>query len=114
MKKSIAIIGAGAAGLASAVRLLKDGYNVDIYEKEKTVGGKMNRIEEKGFKFDVGPTIVMMPEVYREVFEYAGKNPDDYISMERLDPRKIYGLFRPYKTYAFSRITFGKRCGRIF
>lgn len=90
MKKSIAIIGAGAAGLASAVRLLKDGYNVDIYEKEKTVGGKMNRIEEKGFKFDVGPTIVMMPEVYREVFEYAGKNPDDYISMERLDP--IYSL----------------------
>ncbi|MDH5042599.1 dehydrosqualene desaturase, partial [Enterococcus faecalis] len=43
-------------------------------------------IEKDGFFFDVGPTIVMMPELYREVFELAGRNPDDYIPMQKLNP----------------------------
>ncbi|MEY3431504.1 MAG: Phytoene desaturase [Bacillota bacterium] len=86
MKKSISIIGAGTAGLASAIRLQSQGYHVTIYEKNPQVGGRMYAFKEKGFQFDVGPTIVMMPEIYREVFEYSGANPDDYISMQLLDP----------------------------
>lgn len=85
-KKKISVIGAGAAGLASAIRLQHAGFDVTIFEKEKTPGGKMNTIELDGYKFDLGPTIVMMPDIYREVFELAGRNPDDYIPMERLDP----------------------------
>ena len=46
----------------------------------------MNQIKENGFTFDVGPTIVMMPEIYREVFEFAGVDPNDYIPMEKVDP----------------------------
>ena len=65
----VIVIGAGVGGLAAAVRLQNAGYQVALYEKEPQVGGKMNRICEKGFTFDVGPTIVMMPELYREVFE---------------------------------------------
>lgn len=90
-KKKVIVIGAGVAGLSSAIRLQKDGYAVEIYEKESISGGKMHVIEKDGFKFDLGPTIVMMPDLYREVFEYAGKNPDDYIPMTRLDP-----MYRSY------------------
>ena len=90
-KKSITIVGAGAAGLASAIRLQHAGYEVTIYEKESTPGGKMNTIEFDGYRFDLGPTIVMMPQIYREVFELAGRDPDDYIPMERLDP--MYSAF---------------------
>ena len=86
MKKKITIIGAGTAGLASAIRLQTKGYQVTIYEKNPQVGGRMYSFKEKGFQFDVGPTIVMMPEIYREVFEFSGANPDDYISMQLLDP----------------------------
>lgn len=93
MSKKIIIIGSGVAGLASAVRLQSKGFQVEIYEKEKTIGGKMNQIKEGGFTFDVGPTIVMMPETYRDVFRAAGKDPDDYILMEKLDP--IYSIFYP-------------------
>ncbi len=93
MNKKIAIIGSGVAGLASAVRLQSQGFQVDIYEKENTIGGKMNQISEKGFKFDTGPTIVMMPDLYKEVFESAGRNADDYIPMKKLDP--IYSVFYP-------------------
>jgi phytoene desaturase len=84
--KHILIIGAGVAGLVAAIRLLKQGFRVSIFEKNSQVGGRMNRLEEQGFKFDTGPTIVMMPEIYREIFEYSGVNPNDYIPMTLLDP----------------------------
>lgn len=93
MSKKTIIIGAGVAGLASAVRLQAQGYDVEIYEKEKTIGGKMNQIVEEGFTFDTGPTIVMMPDIYKEVFIAAGRNPDDYIEMTQLNP--IYSIFYP-------------------
>ncbi len=91
MKKKVIVIGAGIAGLASAIRLQHAGYNVEVIEKGKLPGGKMNRIEKDGYSFDLGPTLVMMPELYREVFEFAGKDPDDYIPMQRLDP--MYTVF---------------------
>ena len=69
--KKIAIIGAGTAGLASAIRLKALGYDVTIYEKNEKVGGRMFQIKENGFTFDVGPTIVMMPDIYKEVFKVA-------------------------------------------
>lgn len=84
--KKIIVVGAGVSGLAAAVRLQKLGYDVTLYEKEGQPGGKMNQIKENGFTFDVGPTIVMMPEIYREVFEFAGVDPNDYIPMEKVDP----------------------------
>ena len=62
------------------------GYAVTLYEKESQPGGKMNQIKQAGFTFDVGPTIVMMPEIYREIFELCGVDPDDYIPMEKVDP----------------------------
>lgn len=86
MAKKVIVIGAGVAGLASACRLQSQGYDVVIYEKHHQVGGKMNQIKEKGYTFDVGPTILMMKDLYKEIFEFCGKNPDDYIQMTKLDP----------------------------
>lgn len=87
--KRIAIIGAGVAGLASAIRLKVNGYDVEVYEKNPIVGGRMGLIKKNGFSFDVGPTFVMFPDVYKEVFVYAGKNPDDYFTMQELDPMYV-------------------------
>lgn len=86
MNKKVIVIGAGVAGLTTAIRLQKDGYQVEIFEKNAIPGGKMHQLKFGGHTFDVGPTLVMMPEVYRDVFRYAGKNPDDYIQMTKLDP----------------------------
>lgn len=91
MKKKVVVVGAGVAGLASAIRLQHAGYQVVIYEKEGLPGGKMHRIEQDGYQFDLGPSIVMMPELYREIFELTGRNPDAYIPMKRLDP--MYTVF---------------------
>lgn len=103
MSKTISVIGSGVAGLASAIRLQKAGYQVTIFEKEALPGGKMHQIKKDGFTFDLGPSIVMMPEIYQEIFEIAGYNPDDYIPMKRLDPMytSYYGENKD-KTVEFS------------
>ncbi|WP_026393376.1 phytoene desaturase family protein [Acetobacterium malicum] len=90
-RKKIIVIGAGVSGLASAVRLLNEGFEVELYEKNRQVGGRMGVISGNGFTFDLGPTILMMPQIYEEVFSNCGRNPADYLEMERLDP--IYKVY---------------------
>ena len=90
-RKKIIVIGAGISGLASAVRLLNEGFEVELYEKNRQVGGRMGVISGNGFTFDLGPTILMMPQIYEEVFSNCGRNPADYLPMERLDP--IYKVY---------------------
>ncbi|MEL3905519.1 MAG: phytoene desaturase family protein [Treponema sp.] len=100
MNTKVAVIGAGVGGLSAAVRLQHAGYSVEIFEQGSMPGGKMHRIEAEGHSFDVGPTLVMMPSIYREVFELAGKNPDDYIPMTQLDPMyEVYFKGAEYRHY---------------
>lgn len=87
----IAVIGGGVSGLAAASRLSANGHQVDIYEKNKQIGGRMNQIKQDGFTFDMGPTIVMMPEVYRDVFNYAQKNMNNYLEIKQLS--HIYDVY---------------------
>ncbi len=85
-RKTALIVGAGMGGLATAARLQKDGYQVTIVEKEKLVGGRAHRIDQDGYTFDTGPTILMMTDVLYDTFRYCGKNFDDYISLSQLEP----------------------------
>ena len=101
--KRVLVIGAGIGGLSAAIRLQNAGYQVEIYEKNAVPGGKMHRLEFDGHSFDVGPTLVMMPSVYREIFEIAGRNPDDYIPMVKLDPMyDVYFNSSPLRSYSIS------------
>ena len=103
MGKKIVVIGAGIGGLAAAVRLQHAGYAVEIYEQEAIPGGKMHQIKTQGHTFDVGPTLVMMPSVYREVFELAGRDPDDYIPMQKLDPMyEVWFKGSPWRHYTLN------------
>ena len=89
--KKVIIIGAGTAGLSSAIRLQTLGFQVEIYEKNDRVGGRMFQLKDKGFTFDYGPTITMLPEEYKDVFKASGADPDDYLEMTALDP--LYKLY---------------------
>ncbi len=91
MRKKVIIIGAGIGGLATALRLLKNGYEVVIYEKNKKIGGRVNIIETETLRFDLSASILMMPDVYKEIFLYMGKNYMDYLEFIEIDP--IYRLF---------------------
>lgn len=84
MSIKAAIIGSGVAGLASAIRLAVMGYQVDVFEANGYLGGKLTEIDVEGFRFDAGPSLLTMPELIDELFTLAGKNPRDYITYQRL------------------------------
>ncbi len=82
----IAIIGAGMGGLATGIRLAVAGHKVDIYEQNERVGGKLNLLEQAGFRWDTGPSLITMPFVYRQLFESAGRKLEDYVDLVPVEP----------------------------
>lgn len=84
MPKAI-IIGAGIAGIASAIRFAVKGYEVEVYEATAKPGGKLSEINLDGYRFDAGPSLFTMPQYIDELFKLAGKNPLDYFTYTKLD-----------------------------
>jgi len=91
--RHVAIVGAGVGGLATAARLAQRGYQVDVYEKLPECGGRAHVIEDAGFKFDTGPSFVLMPDFFEEVFSYCGEQIQDYLDLRILE--KSYQIFYP-------------------
>ncbi len=79
------MIGAGIAGIASAIRLAVKGYSVDVYESGAQPGGKLSEIQSGDFRFDAGPSLFTMPQYVDELFRLAGKNPEDHFKYMRLN-----------------------------
>ena len=84
--KRVVVVGAGVGGLTAAIRLRVMGFEVEIFEKNPTIGGRMGRLEGAGFTFDTGPTLLLMSDVYRELFKVAGRDLDDYVELMPLSP----------------------------
>ena len=89
--KTVIIIGAGIGGIATSISLAKNGYKVRVYEKTSGPGGRCGQIIREGHRFDLGATILLMPSVYREVFEYLGLNLDDLLELKSL--AAIYKIY---------------------
>ena len=83
--KNTLIIGAGIAGIATAIRLAVKGYKVNVYEAGPQAGGKLTELKKDGYRFDAGPSLFTMPQYVDELFTLAGKNPSDYFKYQRLD-----------------------------
>ncbi|MEG1615613.1 MAG: oleate hydratase [Bacteroidales bacterium] len=71
-KKQVWIVGSGLAALATALRLAKRGYQVDILEKNTTPGGRLNQIKKNGFTFDTGPSFFSMSYEFKEFANDCG------------------------------------------
>ncbi|WP_419788674.1 phytoene desaturase family protein [Mucilaginibacter sp. SP1R1] len=84
VKKAL-IIGAGIAGIATAIRLAVKGYQVNVFEANSYPGGKLSEFEQEGFRFDAGPSLFTMPQYVDELFRLAGKNPAEFSSYQKLD-----------------------------
>jgi len=83
----VGIIGGGLGGLAAACTLAARGHRVVVFEKSPWLGGKACQLEEAGFRFDMGPTILTMPGVLKRIFDEAGRKIADYLSLVKLDPQ---------------------------
>lgn len=93
MPKKTVIIGAGPGGLASAMLLAKAGLDVTVFESGDRVGGRTGCITEQGYKFDVGPTFFLYPQILEEIFQSVGYDLWKEVEMRKLDPqyRLIFG-----------------------
>ncbi len=80
----IGIIGAGVAGLASAVRMASRGHEVHVYEANSYPGGKLSEFELKGYRFDAGPSLFTMPHYVDALYRAAGEDPAQHFEYERL------------------------------
>jgi phytoene desaturase len=85
-KPTAIVIGAGIGGIATAARLAKNGYSVTVLEKNATPGGRCNQIVCDGHRFDIGPTLFLMPEVWEETFASLGERLSDHLDLRRIDP----------------------------
>jgi phytoene desaturase len=86
----IIIIGAGIGGLSAAIRLAAAGREVIIFEQDAEPGGKMSRLQAEGFTWDRGPSVITMRHVFEELFNYADRQLEDYLSLEAVDPLTRY------------------------
>ena len=82
-KKKIIVIGAGIAGLSSAIRLQNAGFQVSVFEMNDYPGGKLTAFSEKGYRFDMGPSLFTMPHFVDELFIVSNKKAEDYFSYKR-------------------------------
>jgi len=83
----VLIVGGGLAGLSCAVELASLGARVTLIEKNAHLGGKMNVLTEGGFTFDMGPTILTLPQVLRGIVRRTGRKVEDYINLINLNPQ---------------------------
>ena len=83
----VIIIGAGIGGLATAMRLQATGrFQVTILEKNATIGGRANIREVDGFRFDTGPSLLLMTDVYRDLFDACGEDFDAWVKLIKMEP----------------------------
>ena len=89
-KQTAIVVGGGVGGLGMASRLAHAGYDVTILEKNLDTGGRCRSesFEGKGegYRFDTGPSLMLLPDRYREQFTAVGKNLHDYMDIQRVDP----------------------------
>ena len=89
--KKAVIIGAGVAGIATAVFLAQKGFAVEVYEKNANPGGRCGQMIQEGHRFDLGASILLMPSIYRDVFASLGLDMDKELETTSLEP--LYKLF---------------------
>jgi len=96
--KKVTVIGAGPGGLAVSMLLVAKGYEVVVYEKQSYIGGRTSRLTLGEYNFDLGPTFFMMPGILEEIFQMAGRQLQDYVQIQEINP--LYTL--KFKDLSFS------------
>ena len=91
MKKSVVIIGAGIGGIATSVYLSRNGYDVKVYEKNSSPGGRCGQLVRDGHRFDLGATMLIMPGIYREIFQSLAIPLFEKNDISRLD--NLYKIY---------------------
>lgn len=86
MKKKVIVIGAGLGGISAAIMLKLNDYDIEIFEKNDKIGGKLNTLSKEGYVFDLGPSILTLPKYFSKLFSESGRDMKDYIPLQKVTP----------------------------
>lgn len=90
-EKDIIVVGGGFGGLSAACFLADSGFNVELIEKNHEVGGRASVLEEDDYRFDMGPSWYLMPDIFERFFNKFDRDPEEFYELHRLDPN--YRIF---------------------
>jgi len=96
------IIGSGIGGMATAIRLSIQGFDVTVYESNDYAGGKLSFFEKDGFKFDAGPSLFTQPQNIEELFSLANEPIDKYFNYQSIDVACKYFFENGKIIYAYT------------
>jgi diapolycopene oxygenase len=85
--RKVVVVGGGLGGASAAISLASEGFSVTLLEKNGHLGGKLNLLEKEGFKFDLGPSLLIMPQVFEALFARVGKKFSDYVAIQPVEPQ---------------------------
>ncbi len=86
-QQRIVVVGGGLGGLSAAACLAADGFQVDLCEKNPHLGGKLNLLQKDGFSFDLGPSIIILPHLFRRIWERAGRRMEPDVEFQPVEPQ---------------------------
>ncbi|MES2309239.1 MAG: phytoene desaturase family protein [Verrucomicrobiota bacterium] len=75
------IVGAGLGGVATAVCLRRQGFKVQVWDRNSHTGGKLQEWRHQGYRWDMGPSLLTMPDVLREWFASVNRKMEDYLTL---------------------------------
>lgn len=82
----VVVVGAGLGGISAAISLTQEGYAVTLVDKNPWLGGKLSELKLDGYTFDLGPSILTLPQYFERLFERSGKRMRDYFSIRPVRP----------------------------
>ncbi|HEY3438885.1 MAG TPA: phytoene desaturase family protein [Actinotalea sp.] len=85
-RPSAVVIGAGVGGLSAAIHLARRGMSVTVVEKNGEPGGRLGQFTKEGHTFSTGPTLLIMPLLYRSELAHLGVDMDEALEPQRVDP----------------------------
>ncbi|WP_313673623.1 phytoene desaturase family protein [Mycolicibacterium sp.] len=82
----VVVVGAGLAGLSTAMQLAGQGRSVTVVERYDFPGGRVGQADIRGYRIDTGATVLTMPDIIEEAFDAVGASMADYLELIKLDP----------------------------
>lgn len=80
------VLGGGIGGLVTAAKLAQSGYRVTVCEQNEQLGGRCQTVSFEGCRFDTGPSLLLLPQVYQETFAWLGSSITEHVQLARVEP----------------------------